>query len=122
MNFHRFAARLEKLAADVASPLSPNRDVVVARMRSILSDMDVVKRAGLVTETDFHDAFSSLPMKDVQKLYDGPLMFGDRPAMNDLWGQFTYARNQISDESPEKDPEFDHWVSVLRAMMETMSL
>jgi len=118
----RFATFLATLADDISNPVPVGRDVIVARMRTVLSDMDLVRRALLVTEEDFYDAFSSLPMKEIQKLYDGPLMAGDRPSMDDLWGQFTYARGQIQDEAPESDPEFDEWVKQLRSMMDTLGL
>lgn len=122
MTSRRFATFLATLADDVSKPIPVERQAIIARMRTVLSDMDLVRRALLVTEEDFYDAFSSLPMKEIQKLYEGPLMAGDRPSMDDLWGQFTYARGQIADENPETDPEFAEWVEQLRSMMDTLGL
>ena len=118
----RIARTILRLAEYINHSPNPSRTEVRSRIAAIMSDMEVLRRARMVTETDFHSAFSSTPMAEIQKIYDGPIFSGDRPTMKDLWSQFTYALNQVQDESPEKDPEYPEWISQLRSLVDGLGL
>ena len=118
----RLARQIQDLADFLDRSASPSRSEVSLRMAKMMSDADLLRRARLVTEADFHSAFVSTPMDKIQAIYDGPIFSGDRPEMRDLWGAFTYALAQIEDQSPEKDPEYSGWVSQIRMIMDGLGL
>lgn len=118
----RLARSLIRIAEHIERDPNPSRSEYVCRMAKIMSDAEILRRIRLVTEQDFHSAFVSTPMESIQAIYDGPIFSGDRPTLRDLWGQFTYARAQVQDESPEKDPEFPEWISQLRSLVDGLGL